>query len=45
MELGSITINSQEELEDLYTSYVITYYQYLNLKEKFKNESSDEDDE
>ena len=44
MELGSITINSPEELEDLYTNYVITYYQYLNLKEKFKDKNDEEDD-
>ena len=38
-----VTVESLEELEELYIQRIITYYQYLNIKEKLKNKSSDED--
>ena len=28
-------VHSLEELEELYTRNMITYYQYINLKQKF----------
>ena len=40
-----VKINSIGELEELYTKHVITYYQYLNIKEKLENKKEDEEDD
>ena len=39
-----VKIDSIEELEELYTKHVITYYQYLNAKEELKNKEKKEED-
>lgn len=41
--MDELIVNTLDELEELYTRHMITYSQYVNIKEKLKEkEDSDE---
>ena len=41
--MSYVCVSSLDELEELYTKHIITYYQYLNLKKEIEEKASNRD--